>query len=357
MQYKIKSVLMRGGTSRALFFKREDLPDDPELQKKIFISAIGTPDPKQIDGVGGTTSSTSKIAIIEKSTRPGIDIDYTFVQVGVTEPIIDINGNCGNISSAVGPYAVDEGLVIAKEPYTEVKIYNTNTNKLFTSSFKVKNGRFAPEGNFSIPGLIQNGSEIRLTFYNPEGSITGKIFPTDKTIDRIVVERKEYQITLIDITNPYIFMDMGNIGFNGIESTDFIDGSSGLKVLQLIRDSVSERIGLNSKAFPKIMMIKKNEEKSEIITRTISMGKTHKTIPLTGAMCLAAATGIPGTLPNMIAGIEFTEGYKEFNIGYPGGTTKIGVEFAYDNNNYTIKSITCSRTARRIMEGFVYATI
>jgi 2-methylaconitate cis-trans-isomerase PrpF len=358
MQFKIKSVLMRGGTSRALIFKRGDLPASQELQKRIFISTIGTPDPKQIDGVGGTTSSTSKIAIIEKSSRPGIDIDYTFVQVGVREAMIDTSGNCGNLSSAVGPFAVDEGLVEAKEPYTEVNIFNTNTNKRLTATFKVAKGRYDPEGDFSIDGVLQKGSEIKLKFLSPVGSITDKALPTGNLSDRIIYDGREYEYTIIDITNPYIFVSADQFLLTGKEKPPQLDSSDTLRVLQGIRDRIAKDIGYDFQAFPKITALTANDlDGTDVRAISISMGRTHKTIPLTGAMCLAGAMGLHGTVPNKISGIKARAGYREFSIAHLEGMIKLGVDYPHDFASGKVDSVTCSRTARRIMEGYVYASL
>src|SRR5438876_2593394 len=185
MQAKIRQVIMRGGTSRGIFFWDEDLPADPEARTWAILAAFGSPDSygRQIDGLGGATSLTSKAAIISKGTQPGIDVNFTFGQVSIEQPLIDMRGNCGNISAAVGPYAIDEGLVPCEEPLTQVRFLNTNTQKVIVAHVPTRNGRFEPEGNYTIPGVPGTGSKIVLDFLDPGGAVTGKLLPTGQVRD------------------------------------------------------------------------------------------------------------------------------------------------------------------------------
>lgn len=368
MPKKIRCCVMRGGTSRALFFRREDLPEDPELQKKIFIQAMGTPDPKQVDGLGGTTSSTSKVAIVSKSSRPGFDVDYTFAQVGVDKPMVEFSGNCGNISSAVGPFAVDEGMVNPREPITQVNIYNTNTGKKIMAEVPVKNGFFHSAGNFTIPGVIQKGSEIKLRFYQPEGAMTGKLFPTGSFIDDIEVDGSIYNVSVMDCTNPYVFVDASRLGLKGTEPPEVLDRTAAFNVMQKIRKIIGEKLGIEGEAFPKICAvsppcshllrngIEVRHDEINIISRVISMGKTHKTIPLTAALCLGAAAVVKDSIPgqsvrNLLDSIS--KDNKVVKIGHPEGVIEVKVDCSYKDTQIKIESVACSRTARRIMEGYI----
>lgn len=368
MSEKIRCVVMRGGTSRGLFFHLSDLPKDKGAWPSIFYKALGTPDPKQIDGLGGGTSSSSKIAIINKSSRPGIDVDYTFIQVGVGQGVIDMGGNCGNISSAVGPFAVDEGLVQAVEPYTVVNIYNTNTAKEIRAKVKVKDGKFDSEGDCVIPGLVQKGSEIVMEFFDPEGATTGKLFPTGHFTDVLQVNGNSYKVTIVDCTNPYIFVMAEEIGISGVGQSKHIDLAKQPGILQEIRDLAGRTIGLIGPAFPKICMVSHahayltvNGEQVEagdvdIVARTVSMGIPHKTIPLTGAFSLAASMVIPGTVPTSLVDHELflNSNKSEIRIGHPEGVIKIGIEKQLDDNGgVKIVKVCAVRTARRIMEGYI----
>jgi 2-methylaconitate cis-trans-isomerase PrpF len=180
MQSKVRAVVMRGGTSRGIFFWDDDLPVDAEARTQVILAAFGSPDQygRQIDGLGGATSLTSKVAIISRSTQPGIDLNFTFGQVAIDKPLIDMRGNCGNISAAVGPYALDEGLIACQEPLTQVRFLNTNTGKVTVAHVPSRDGRFEPEGDVVIPGVPGTGSKIVLDFLDPGGAVTGKLFPT-----------------------------------------------------------------------------------------------------------------------------------------------------------------------------------
>ena len=208
MQLKIKTVFMRGGTSRALFFRKEDLPSDPDVRARVVLAAYGSPDPygRQINGIGGATSTTSKVAIIGPATQPGVDVNYTFGQVDITRPLIDGRGNCGNISSAVGPYAIDEGLVKATDPVTHVRFLNTNTNKVIVAHVPTRHGKFDEEGDFAIDGIPGTGSKIVLEYLDPGGAVTGKLLPTGNVRDILDVPGVgQIEVSIVDAANPCVF--------------------------------------------------------------------------------------------------------------------------------------------------------
>ena len=214
---KIPCVYMRGGTSKALFFHDEDLPKDAAERDKVILSAFGSPDGRQIDGMGGANTSTSKVAVIKKSERPGIDVDYDFGQVDVFAPIVGKTMNCGNISSAVGPYAIDEGLVEAKEPMTEVHIFNTNTQKEIIAQVPVKDGRAVTEGDFAIDGVPGTAAKVTLKFVAPQGAASGKLLPTGNAKDTITIDGKSYEYSFVDAANPVIFVHPEDFGVKGTE--------------------------------------------------------------------------------------------------------------------------------------------
>ncbi len=215
---KIPCVYMRGGTSKAVFFHDKDLPQDVEQRDKVILSAFGSPDRRQIDGMGGANTSTSKVAIIKKSSRPGIDVDYDFGQVDIAAPIVGKTMNCGNISSAVGPFAIDEGLVEAVEPITEVHIFNTNTQKEIIAQVPVKDGRAMTEGDFAIDGVPGTGAKVTLKFVGPQGAASGKLLPTGNVKDTIEIDGKEYEYSFVDAANPVIFVHPKDFGVTGTET-------------------------------------------------------------------------------------------------------------------------------------------
>lgn len=264
---KIPCVFMRGGTSKALFFHEKDLPEDESLRDKIILSALGSPDVRQIDGMGGGTTTTSKVAIIKKSSREGVDIDYTFRQVSPESSIVGKTMNCGNISSAVGPFAIDEGLVEAVEPVTSVRVFNTNTNKLMVLHVPVGNGRALTEGNFEIDGVPGTGAKIQIEFSNPQGAVSGRLLPTGSPLDTIVIDGKTYEYSLLDVGNPTVFVRAEQFGLSGLELPAEFEAlpNSGeiCRLLEIIRGTCAISLGLasdledaavNSQTLPKISL-------------------------------------------------------------------------------------------------------
>ena len=361
MLVKIPCVVMRGGTSRGLFFRRENLPEDQSAWAQLFCTAMGTPDPKQVDGLGGGTSSTSKVVVVSKSERPGIDVDYVFVQVGVDKMTADIGGDCGNLSAAVGPFAIDEGLAPAVEPDSIVNMFNTSTGKRHRAKVKVRAGKFDPEGGCSVSGLVQKGSEIIIDYLDPAGAMTGRLLPTGRAVDRTGFDGKEYRMTVVDCTNPYVFVSADELGMTGAEPPSRIDYGAELRILQDIRDQAAERIGLGGQSFPKVAVVGRplsvGPSTDDLVVRTISLGRAHKTIPLTAALCLAAAARIPGTLPwsLMPNGSHVYDGETTLSIAHPEGSIAVSVDArASEQDGIAVTRVTGVRTARRIMEGFVY---
>ena len=247
MQKSIPAVLMRGGTSKGLFFHADHLPADPRIRDNAILAAYGSPDPdrRQIDGVGGAVSTTSKVAIISRSTSPDYDVVYDFGQVSIDRPLIDYKGNCGNISSAVGPFAVDEGLVPATEPVTRVKIHQKNTDKLIIAEVPVKNGRFDEEGHYKIAGVPGSASKITLRFADPGGSITGKLFPTGNLQDDLDVPGVGVvTLTMIDAANPVILVPAARLDLKGTEIDEIDTGEEIKAKLEQIRCTAAVKIGL-----------------------------------------------------------------------------------------------------------------
>lgn len=376
MQVRITAVYMRGGSSKAVFFMEKDIPSDPESRDRVILAAFGSPDPnaRQIDGMGGAVSTTSKVAIISPSKVPGTDVNYNFGQVSVTAPLIDYKGNCGNISSAVGPFAIDEGLVSAQEPMTTVRIWQENTRKVIIAEVPVKDKKHQVEGNYSIDGVPGSGAKVTLRFLEPGGSVTGKLLPTGNVRD--TVETQQYgtfTVSIVDAANPVVFLKAGELGLEGTEIDEIDSNPEILCKLQVIRSYAAVMIGLAetpeeaaeySPAIPKIAFVceaKKYKAVTgrlitaadiDLVARIMSMGKLHRAFALTGAICTAGAAKIEGTVVNQVmdeAGLS----REEIRIGHPGGILPVKPLIEKREGDFYYVEAIAGRTARRLMEGFV----
>jgi hypothetical protein len=374
----MRTVIMRGGTSRGIFFRAEYLPKDPETRKWTILAAFGSPDRygRQIDGLGGATSLTSKAAIISKSTQPGIDVNFTFGQVSIEQPLIDMRGNCGNISAAVGPYAIDEGLVACQEPVTQVRFLNTNTQKVTVAHVPTRNGRFEPEGEYSIPGVPGTGSKIVLDFLDPGGAVTGKLLPTGQVRDVLQVPGiGQIEVSIVDAANPLVFCRAEDFGLSGLETPEQIDSNQ--ELLQRIgetRAAAGVAIGLAESiveathsvpSVPKIAFVTRRRpylqldgiqceaEDCDLVARIMSMGHLHRAYALTGAICTTVAAQIPGTLVHEVV----TEQAREsgmLRLGHPSGVMHLSANVQQEGESWYVEKASAARTARRLMEGDIY---
>jgi 2-methylaconitate cis-trans-isomerase PrpF len=377
-QIKIPIVVMRGGTSRAVIFREGVLPAEPEARDRILRAALGSPDPfgKQTDGLGGGVSSTSKAAIIGPSRMPGADVDYTFAQVGVTDDVVDYKANCGNISSAVGPYAIDEGLVPATGPETIVRIFNTNTRKVIVAHVPVEGGRARVEGDFRIQGVAGTGAKIALEYLDPAGAGTGRLFPTGALSEEFALPSgKTIRGTIIDVTNPLVLVRAADFGLAGTESPEAVDRDQALmRTLGFIRGTAAVRIGLaasaeeaarRSPAIPQVAFVgppagyrtaagdEVSADEVDLVGRALSMGRCHKAYPSTGAMATAAAAVIEGTIAQAVL-IRSLAPSSDVRLGHAGGVQPIGVRARREGAQWAIDSIVNYRTARRLAEGFIF---
>ena len=367
---KYPCVYMRGGTSKAVFFHEKDLPEDKSLWDDIFLKVMGTPDVKQIDGMGGTVSSTSKIAIIAPSNKPGVDVEYTFRQVDIVIPRVDGSANCGNISSAVGPFAIDEGLVPAVEPITVVRVLNTNTNKIIEEHVRVEDGHAMVHGNEVIQGVPGTGSRIDMYFEDPAGSKTGKLFPTGQKKE--VFDVPGYgpaEVTVLDCSNPMVFIKASDLGITGSELTELNQNKDVMEHIERIRGIAAVKCGFvekwedartKSTSAPKVSIVSApqdyinmdgNEVKADtmdLCCRAISVGALHKAYPMTVAVGTGAAARIPGTIVNEI--VKPAPDQDIIRLGHASGVTEVDVKMGGEK---VIKG-GVTRTARRIMDGWVY---
>ena len=322
-QRRIPAAFIRGGTSKGVFFHTRDLPDDKAARDTILLQVLGSPDryARQLDGLGGGISSLSKAVMIQRSNQPDVDVDYTFAQVAVDEPVVDYAATCGNLSSAVGPFAVDEGLIAVLDGETTVRVFNTNTEKIYHARFAVKDGAAVVNGYATIPGVSGSGAPIALEYLNPGGSRTAGLLPTGAATDTLTLpDGTNVAASLVDATNPVAFVRAADLGADLTRLPDLIDNDQPLMArLEQIRRAAAVRFAMADTpeaaalSNPKIAMIGAPESfhdlsgdehpasSVDICARAVSMGNTHRALPLTLAMCLATACRTPGTLPNQIA--------------------------------------------------------
>lgn len=373
-QVKLRAVFMRGGTSNAIMFRQDDLPEERELWAPIFLAAMGSPDPngRQLDGMGGGISSLSKVCVIGPPSRPDADVDFTFAQVSVKDAAVDYSGNCGNMSSAVGPFAVDEGLVAASGDEAVVRIHNTNTDKIIVSSFALDDGLAAVDGDFKLPGVAGSGAAIRLEFLDPGGAATGKLLPTGAAAETLEVPGLgPLEASLVDAANPCVFVAAEALGATGAELPEALEIPDLLAELEAIRRAASVRMGIAKTtheaaqipSVPKVAMVSGPQaaktlagetlapEHMDLTARMISIGQPHRAVPLTGAMCLAVASRIEGTVVNAVARAPAAP-EDDVRIAQPSGLTVVGARVRKEKE-WIAESAVVYRTARRLMEGSV----
>jgi 2-methylaconitate isomerase len=372
---RLPAVFMRGGTSKALMFHQRDLPADRAHWDRLFLIAMGSPDPngRQLNGMGGGVSSLSKVCVLGPSTRPDADLDYTFAQVLVNEARVDYSGNCGNMSSAVGPFAIEEGIVPPREGEMCVRIHNTNTRKIINSTFRVKDGRAVIQGDLEIPGVAGTGSPVRLDFLEPGGAVTGKLLPTGNPRDVLDIPGiGRVEASMVDAANPCVFLDAMGLGLKGTEMPDALDANRGLlDRIATIRCHASVRMGIaktveeaRSRSMPQIGFVSAPQDAvtlagealpaaaADLTVRIISNGQPHRALPLTGSLCTAVAAGIEGTLPNQYArpGARGT-----LRLAMPSGVLTVGAEVIREAGAWRAVRGSFYRTQRRLFEGYVYA--
>ncbi len=361
-QKRIRAVYMRGGTSRCLVFHDKDLPPAGPERDHVLLAALGSPDPygRQLDGLGGGISSLSKACIIGPATHGGADVDYTFAQVEVSKPVVDYTGNCGNCSSSVGPFAIDERLVPSREGETVVRIHNTNTKKLIVAHVPVSEGEASVGGDFELPGVAGRGARIALDFLDPGGAGTGRLLPTGRALDSI----DGVATSLVDATNPVVFVRAKDLGLTGTESPHAIDADRDLSArLEKIRASAAELMGIpGSAANPKVAVVappapfaaldgaRYGADQADLLARVISMGNCHRAFALTSAMCLAVAARIDGTV---VSEGDASRGVGDIRLGHPSGVLPIAASVGVRDGRPWAEKVTVYRTARRLMEGWV----
>ncbi|WP_413560335.1 2-methylaconitate cis-trans isomerase PrpF family protein [Bdellovibrio sp. HCB209] len=358
------ATYMRGGTSRALIFNESDLPTDRKAWDALFLRALGSPDSygRQLDGMGGGISSLSKVAIVRKSQHAGADVDYTFAQVSVTDTKVDYKGNCGNISSAIGPYAVMQGLCKVTDGEACVRIFNTNTQKIIHSYFPVKNGTPEFTGSFEIPGVSGTGAPIRLEFQEPGGATTGKLLPTGKICETLQVAGVgAIEVSMVDAANACVFIRASDVQLSGKESpTELELNKEALKKLDLIRRHASVAMGIskdledakNYIAIPYIGILSPaTSGDMDFEMRVIASGQPHKALPLTVSLCSAVTAKLPGSLVHEAAQGKSLE---QVRIGMPSGVLQLAANVENKNGHWIAHSGSFYRTARPLFVGQVF---
>ena len=373
---KFKTVFMRGGTSKGCMFLESDLPAREEWDD-IFVQVMGSPDPKQIDGLGGCVSSNNKIVVVRKSTLPGVDVDYLVGQSIVGKSQIDYKSNCGNMTAATAPFAVEEGLVEhLTEPITTVHMFNLNTNKYIDVTVPVKDGQFDNEGTCAIAGVEGTAGELKVNFLDPAGSKTGRLFPTGKEKETLELPEGQIEATILDVSNPIVLVRAGDLGLTGTELPAQVDANRAVSAkLEAIRGAACVKLGFakdlqdatdHSPAVPKVGFVSEPQtytdisgktvsaREMDICARVISVFKCHKACPLTAASAISVAAQVPGTIVRELA--KDADG-KSLRIGHPSGVMTLfpyveGAEKPLEEIKVT--GVAVQRTARRIMDGTVY---
>ncbi|WP_288129677.1 2-methylaconitate cis-trans isomerase PrpF [Microbulbifer sp.] len=383
-QIEIPATYMRGGTSKGVFFRLQDLPEPAQVpgqaRDNLLLRVIGSPDPygKQTDGMGGATSSTSKTVILSKSEQPNHDVDYLFGQVSIDKPFVDWSGNCGNLTAAVGAFAINSGFVdaerIPQNGICTVRIWQANIQKTIIAHVPITNGEVQETGDFELDGVTFPAAEVQIEFMDPAGE--GAIFPTGNLVDDLkvpadVVEGGTLKATMINAGIPTIFVNAADIGYTGTELQEAINGDDkALTMFEKIRAYGAKAMGLIATVeeaaarqhTPKVAFVAapkgyaassgKQVDAGDIdlLVRALSMGKLHHAMMGTAAVAIGTAAAIPGTLVNLAAG----GGERSVvNFGHPSGTLRVGAEAEIVNGQWTATKAIMSRSARVLMEGWV----
>ncbi len=390
-QLRIPAVFMRGGTSKGVFFHKDALPDDPIARDALLLRVIGSPDPygKQIDGMGGASSSTSKVVVLSRSMREDSDVDYLFGQVSIDAPLIDWSGNCGNLSAAVGPFAVAEGLVPApRDGIATVRIWQQNLRKRIIAHVPVLNGDVVEEGDFELDGVTFPAAEVKLEFLDPGGASeessggdagrAGRgMFPTGRLVETIGTRDGAFDVTLIDAGNPTVFVEARSLGLDGTELQGPFNADDELLVRcerLRARAAVSMGIAKNEEEatrmrqhVPKLIFVAPpksyrtsrgvtvDPKSIQILARAVSMGKLHHAMTGTGAIAIAVAANIPGTLVNgLLDSVRLAARGGALRFGHPSGVLQVAATAERRaDGHWAVGKVCMSRSARRLMEGFV----
>jgi 2-methylaconitate cis-trans-isomerase PrpF len=372
-QIAIPCAFMRGGSSRGGFFLDADLPEHGPRRDAVLLAAYGSPDNRQIDGIGGADPLTSKAAVIRRSDRPNADVEYMFYQVGIDQPQVSTGGSCGNMLAAVGPFAIYRGLIEAVEPETVVRIYTTNTRQVVTARIPVRDGEPACEGDCTIAGVPDPGAAIRLDFGDCSGAVSGRLLPTGAARDWIEVGGRRIEVTFIDAATPFVYVRASDIGGTGTELPDALRGNEALMGrLEEVRGWAAVALALvpspelarsQSPNIPRIIMIAPPTAYRsaggddiaagdvDICVRQLAMQRPHKALAVTGAVCTAVASAVPGS----IVAEAIRRPLAEVRLGHPSGMLRVAARTRVSaDGGIVIESAQIERTARLIMDGALF---
>mgnify|MGYP003668443629 CR=1 FL=1 len=353
MQAPIPAIFMRGGTSRGLYFNRADLPEDESLWDGILLAAFGSPDPRQINGVGGTTSVTSKTCIISRSARDGCDVDYYFAQLSVDEAKVDYGPTCGNMLAGVGPYAIETGLVPAQDGETRVRIHQVNTGGFVEAVVPTPGGRVEYDGDTAIDGVPGTAAPILLNFMDVVGARTGKLFPTGEKREEI----DGIDVTIIDAAMPCMILRAADIGKTGYETAAELDADPlFFQRVEAMRREAGRRMGLgdvSGMVVPKIVILAPPRDGGTIGSRYFVPHRTHETHAITGGIAVAYAAVTRGTVAAQLAAPLGQEDRPVFSIEHPAGQLHLTLTLRDGTDGAEIEAAGIVRTARMIMRGSV----
>src|SRR5215472_6095314 len=350
----IPSTLMRGGTSKGLYFHAKDLPHSVRARDAALLAAMGSPDPRQIDGVGGAHPLTSKVALISPSKRTDADVDYLFLQVVVDKAEVSDSQNCGNILAGVGPWAIENGLVPIVGATTPVRIHMVNTNSIAVAHVPTPRGAVEYEGTARIDGVPGSAAAIPIDFLDVAGSSCGKLFPTDSGVDRI----EGIEVTCIDNGMPVVVMRAADLGKRGDETPEELEADAALKArIERLRLAIAPDMNLgdvSQKTVPKLCLVSPPQHGGTIHTRTFIPHRVHEAIGVLGAVSVATACVTPGSVAAQVAGLTPRAGTQRLEIEHPTGFFTVEMDVALEGNTVTVKRAALLRTARKLMQGQVF---
>ena len=353
MSTTIPCVLMRGGTSRGPFFLADWLPEDPEARDRTLISALGSPHELQIDGLGGGNSLTSKVAIVSRSTQPDCDVDYLFAQVSVQEARVDTRPNCGNMLAGVGPFAIDQGLVAPTGSTTSVRVYNVNTRSRIDVQVCTRGGQVQYEGDVQIDGVQGTAAPVLMNFLDAWGAVTGQVFPTGQRIDTL----DGLQVTCIDAAQVMVLVRAADLGLRGDETPAELDANTALlERLERVRLQAGLRMGMGDvthSVLPKSVIVSGGEQPDHIVSRYFTPHRCHRSHAVTGAIGVAAARVLPGTVASDTR-TPPAAGVRRVEVQHPAGRIHVDVELALVDGHATLVRAALVRTARKILQGTLF---
>jgi 4-oxalomesaconate tautomerase len=350
----IPATLMRGGTSKGLYFNARDLPRDRDARARVLLAAMGSPDVRQIDGVGGAHPLTSKVAVIGPASRADADVDYLFLQVAVDKAEVSDAQNCGNILAGVGPWAIEHGLIPVAGPITPVRIHMVNTGSVAVASVPTPNGAVEYEGDARIDGVPGTAAAISIDFLDVAGSSCGALFPTGSVSDRI----EGIELTCIDNGMPVVILDAADFGVSGSERPEELEANATLKEkVENIRLAMGERMGLGDvarKTVPKMSLVSRGRQGGHLNTRTFIPHRVHEAIGVLGAVSVATACAVPGTVAARIAGRGVSAGLQRLDIEHPTGFFTVEMDVTSNGGGVRVNRSALIRTARKLMRGEVF---